>query len=377
MNSMLKTIQALFSGDEIESMKQLDRYSVQVNKKNEEERAFFFTAPICNESGLVKKQFAKNGNNFVFKGSNAEITVVPEGVYLKNKTCHVRMRWTREQSFALSEDSTCLKSDDMLISPTLNGISVIQTYDKEPLYFKFESQSWCKGYPRMNSKCFAYMKEKFVPFVVVNCVYATDGSETGIVGAELAMKKDSDLQYRLRMKSTIENATKLNWEINLYEPKLMQDTTVESRRPNENNAYGNVAFVGHSPDHGVQYLYSRFDFNKIKVDPQKRMKQILLHIPYYMAGEQGFRVAAPFRRFCSFGSNWANKVPSNGVGVTCWSENEHFAFDLTRYLLTNEGKLKENNGIVLCPLKSSGTSVLATADNYSKPQIIEIQYEKE
>lgn len=377
MISMLKSIDELIAESEVESLQQLDRYSIQASTKNNETRAFFFTTPICNESGLVEKRFVKRDNKFIFKGSNGEITIVPEGVYLKNKACYVRIRWTKKQSFLLSEDATCLTSEELIISPTLNGISVVQVYDEVPLYFKFEAQSWCKGYPRMNSKCFAYMKEKFIPFVTVNGVYASTSDENGIAGVEMAMKKDSDLQYRLRMKSASANATKINWEINLYESKLIQDTTVESRRPNENNVYGNVAFLGHSLDHGVQYLYSRFDFDKIKVDPLKRMKRILLHVPYYIAGEQGFRVAAPFRRFCSFGSNWANKVPANGFGVSCWKEKERFVFDLTQYLLTSKGKLKENNGIVLCPSKSNGTSVLATADNYSKPQVIEIQYEKE
>lgn len=377
MISMLKSVCGRFSESEMESVQQLDRYSIQVSTQNNEKNVFCFTTPIYNEGGLVEKRFTKYENSFVFRGSNAEVTVVSEGVYLKNKSCYVRMRWTGKQNFALSEDAACLTSENMVICPTLNGISVTQTYEKEPLYFKFESQPRCKGYPRTNSKCFAYMKEKFVPFATVNCMYAASDDGGIMAGAELAMKKDSDLQYRLRMKPAMEGATKLNWEINLYEPKLMQDTTVESRRPDENNAYGSVAFLGHSPDHGVQYLYSRFDFDRIKTDPLKRMKRVLLHVPYYAAGEQGFRIAAPFRRFCSFGSNWANKVPANGVGVTYRKENEHFVFDLTQHLLTSEGKWKENNGIVLCPSKSDGTSVLATADNYSKPQIIEIQYEKE
>jgi hypothetical protein len=377
MTSTLKAGQALFAANEVESVKRLDRYSVLVTKKDQEESVCFFTTPIYNETGLVERRFVKQKNSFTFRGSNAEIIVMPEGVYLKNKACYVRMRWTRKQSFVLSEDATCLTSEDMSICPTLNGISVTQVYHSEPLYFKFESQPWCKGYARMNSKCFAYMKEKFVPFATVNCVYVGDGNKTELAGAELAMKKDSDLQYRLRMTSTIENATKLNWEINLYEPKLIQDTTVESRRPNENNAYGNVAFLGHSADHGVQYLYSRFDFDKIKVDSLKKMKRILLHVPYYMAGDQNIRVAAPFRRFCSFGSNWANKVPTNGVSVTYWKESDRVVFDLTQYLLAGNGKFKENNGIVLCPSKSNGVSVMATADNYNMPQMIEIQYEKE
>ena len=202
------------------------------------------------------------------------------------------------------------------------------------------------------------MKEKFLPFVTVNCVYVTDGSESNIASAELAMKKHSELQYWLRMTSTVENASMLNWEINLYEPKLMQDTTVESRRPNENNVYGNVAFIGHSPAHGVQYLYSRFDFSKIKVNVEKRMKRVLRCVPYYMAGDQEFRIAAPFQRFCSFGSNWENKASADTIGASWWRSNKCFVFDLTHHLLTNEGKFKENNGIVLSPSKSNGIAVL-------------------
>lgn len=354
-----------------------NRYGFRTTTPEGEERQYLFTTPVFHENGLVRRQFINAGTGFLFQGSKGLMTVLPDGVLLKNEECYVRLCWEKKQRFALSADGECLCSEEMEIRPTLNGVSVLQNYDRKPLYFRFESRPEYRGFARMNSKCFAYMKEKFVPYVTLNSVYAATGETGELSGADLAMIKDGDTRYRFRMTAAAENAQKLNWEINLYEPKLIQDTTVESRRPTENNAYGNVAFLGRSPDHGVQYLYSRFDFGKIKTDPTGKMKRVFLHIPYYAAGEQKFRVAAPFRRFCSFGSNWANKMPADDCDVKYYRQNGYFVFDLSDCLLRENGTWKENNGIVIYPEKSDGVSVLATADNYNMPQMIEIQYEKE
>ena len=48
MTSTLKAGQALFAANEVESVKRLDRYSVLVTKKDQEESVCFFTTPIYN-----------------------------------------------------------------------------------------------------------------------------------------------------------------------------------------------------------------------------------------------------------------------------------------------------------------------------------------
>ena len=58
-------------------------------------------------------------------------------------------------------------------------------------------------------------------------------------------------------------AEHLAWEANFYESKLIQDTTVESKSPKANNVFGDVAFLGSTRDFGTQYLYLRFDYDKL------------------------------------------------------------------------------------------------------------------
>lgn len=378
MNSTFEIVKQRLGDENISENKPYSRYGMNLKMSNGEERLCFFTAPIFNENGLVERKFEKSENGFCFRGSNGEIMVSSSGVLVKNKAYQAKLRWEKEQRFTLSENAGCLRSESMEISPTLNGVLVAQKYEHRPLYFWFESDSKYKGFARMNTKYFAYMKEQYVPYVTLNTVWASDEAVCNMMGADLAMKKDSETQFRFRMTATDPKATKLNWEINLYEPKLIQDTTVESRRPNENNVYGNIAFLGETPDHGVQYLYSRFDLDKIKLDPTKRAKRVFLHVPCYNTrGSQKLCAASPIRRFCSFGSNWANKMPTTDFSVKYRWQNGCFVFDLSDYMLSESGKWKENTGIVLRLAGAKDVLILATADNYNMPQMIEIEYERE
>ena len=374
MFTALNTIYGIVGKENISTLSFEGRYACKLQKKNGVESKFYFATPIANGSVLVEKCFDIFSNGYSFQGSGGKIEIFPEGIVLRNAECEIRFLWEREQSFHISEDHARLTSEEMSISPTFSGVKVMQKY-QGPLYFTCIVQSKKKGHIRMNSKSFAYMKDKFLPHFTLSTMYANKAN--GLLGVNLAMKQEGDTKVRLRMIASDKEATSLCWEMNWYEPKLIQDTTVESARPSENNVYGNIAFLGHTPDHGVQYLYSRFDLTKINADPSQRMERVLLHIPYYQAGEQGFRVFAPFRRFCSFGSNWENKMPASEFCARYEKKNGCFVFDLSQYLLNQNGGFTANTGVVFCSAVADGASILSTADNYDRPQIIEIQYEKE
>ena len=352
------------------------RYGFSFSAKNGEERACFYTVPIMSQTSLVKKRFVKADRSFVFRGSNANVTVLSSGILLQNTEGEFSLSWAQGQNFVLSEDARFLYSEDLTVYPTANGVCVTQDY-QDALYFTLKCRSKRKGNIRMNSKCFAYMKEKFRPYMIFNAMCAIDKEKTKFVGAELGMKQESDTKFRFRMRATDPLAVKLMWEINMYEPKPIQDTTVESRRPKENNAYGDVSFLGHTKDHGTQYLYTKFDFSRIGLASNKAIDRVLLHIPYYGPSCGGVRVFAPAGRFCSFGSNWSNKKSVNHVTVNSGQSNNCLVLDLSQYLIDQHGKIKENTGIVICPEKDSENTVFATADNYFTPQMIEIHYKKE
>ena len=374
MSTALDTIYDITRKENIEALIPEGRYAYHLWQKDGTESKICFTTPIFHGSTPVVKCFDTYPDCFSFQGSKGRIDVRREGVVLHDSECEIRFLWEREQSFHISEDHARLTSEEMSISPTFSGVKVMQKY-QGPLYFTCIVQSKKKGHIRMNSKSFAYMKDKFLPHFTLSTMYANKAN--GLLGVNLAMKQEGDTKVRLRMIASDKEATSLCWEMNWYEPKLIQDTTVESARPSENNVYGNIAFLGHTPDHGVQYLYSRFDLTKINADPSQRMERVLLHIPYYQAGEQGFRVFAPFRRFCSFGSNWENKMPASEFGARYEKKNGCFVFDLSQYLLNQNGGFTANTGVVFCSAVADGASILSTADNYDRPQIVEIQYEKE
>lgn len=374
MFTALDTIYDITRKECIEALIPEGRYAYHLRQKDSAESKICFTTPIFHGSSPVVKCFDTYPDCFSFQGSKGRIDVRREGLVLHDSEYEIRLLWNNEQHFRLSQDRCVLTSEEMSITPTFSGVRITQQYCG-PLYFTCLIKSEKTGYIRMNSKSFAYMRDTFAPVMTLSTMY-TDGNLKN-PGVNLAMKQENESKVYLRMTASDENASHACWEINLYEPKLIMDTTVESARPNENNVYGNVAFLGHTGDHGVQYLYSRFDLSKLENDPRKKMKRFLLYIPYYKAGEQGFRMSAPFRRFCSFGSNWENKMPFTEFGAKYEKCGSYFVFDLSKYLLNEHGRFKENTGIVLYSAAPDGVSILSTADNYDRPQIVEIQYEKE
>lgn len=207
----------------------------------------------------------------------------------------------------------------------------------------------------------------------MNVMYAEDISRHELQPAWMRTLDNGEGKFKVRIAPYERMPCRLAWEINLYEPKLIQDTTVESVRPQENNVFGNMAFIGRNKSVGMQILYSRFDFGRIDRAHQQNMARVLMHIPYYTSGND-LKISAPFRRFCSFGSNWGNKMPFEDYAVPVTRSAGYFTLDISSHLIDKNGRFMLNTGIVIGPKYKDGITVLATADNYITPQIIEIQY---
>ena len=276
--------------------------------------------------------------------------------------------------FAALNSGKLLKSKDFVIYPTLNGVlvkSFIKT-NRLPLTL----QSYGSTTVKSNSKYFAFMSGKFEPQFTINAMYAEDDYGGVFFNAELTAKKRADSVYEVEAFSR-KDATKVVYEMNLYEPKLIQDTTVESRRPNENNVYGSISFMGKSPECGMQYLYSRVDVSKLGKIKDSEFDAVKLYIPYYMTTGASLRLHTPFKRFCSFGSNWSNKIQSTDIHINSNIQKGFFVFDLSTHLLDKRGRLKANEGIVIRPcVADERFSIIATADNYFTPQILQFNYKK-
>jgi hypothetical protein len=174
--------------------------------------------------------------------------------------------------------------------------------------------------------------------------------------------------------SSIGNA--VMFEINLYEPKLFQDTTVESKNPGENNAFGSTAFIGDSETFGEQWLYSRLDYSKISEVVGREIRKVILHIPQYNDSRVALDVFTPVQRFCSFGSTWDNKIAYAAKTAESSAMQRYHNLDLTALLTDrrNHSFIMPEGLVLKSKIKGSGYAAVATGDNYFTPQILEINY---
>ena len=166
------------------------------------------------------------------------------------------------------------------------------------------------------------------------------------------------------------------FEMNLYEPKLFQDTTVESMHPDKNNAYGSIGFIGKTKQHGEQWLYSRPDFSKISDLTSSRIDKVLLHIPVLNGSLENVEVYIPEKRFCSFGSTWNKKVNSSGKVASSNNNGRYITIDVTS-MFTNRSEqiLEYNEGLILKKPKGKNDFIaISTGDCYFSPQILEIKF---
>ncbi len=141
-----------------------------------------------------------------------------------------------------------------VIIPTTNGIAMkCNARGNEKISFTVEV-----GQPfwrvRVNDRCFAIMRKRFRLFVVFSCIGSLDSAGNVIAPARMEYKRLADKKYRITVSATSPLAQSVLFEGSLYENKLSQDTTVESKNPSVNNAFGSVGFTGNTSMYGEQWL---------------------------------------------------------------------------------------------------------------------------
>lgn len=376
MISAFERIKTLMKDGTDKKIGMLNRYAIGVKELPGRSFAFLFSTPVYYQGGMpIPGRFSQKKELYYFKGSSCLVEITPTGVTFQREWGDACIRFETEQEFVLDEQRRYLQSKEMKIYPTFNGIAVHQYHtQKTELVFDTTIKSELK--PKSNGKYFAYRVEKLRPSFVINAMFAQNTAQTVFSGVRLTSKKKSATQYQITMQSMDAAAEHLAWEANFYEPKLIHDTTVESKSPKANNVFGDVAFLGSTRDFGTQYLYLRFDYDKLSDVKTTDITRVTLHIPYYGIQGNSFQVSAPFARFCSFESNWKNRMGSIDLPVDCTIREGVVSFDLSKYMLTDRGSLIVTNGIVLRMTEKKDYAILATADNYLTPQILEFEYKK-
>ncbi len=226
---------------------------------------------------------------------------------------------------------------------------------------------------RSNDRSFALMQEEHSPALVASCIGVIDAAGQILAPVQLQYQKLTDDTYALDFTHHRNDGQAVLYEINLYEPKLFQDTTVESAQPRTNNVFGTVAFLGDTAEYGRQWLYSRPDLSKVQDMLDRKIHRVNLHIP--MLNPAGGRLTAcrAAQRFCSFGSRWDNKVEAAGPEILSTQQAGYHSLDITRRMTDPNQYLTQTEGLILRSC-GPGCSIVATGDSCYAPQILEIRF---
>ena len=333
--------------------------------------AYCFSTPIYHDDTgkLIHLDFSKTKSGYIFKGSNGTISICGNRCVFENREGRIIVSLKDAPSVRASSDSG---HSPITVTPTLNGL--LFSVQGNCLHVTLEAETKQEEPIRFNSSCFAVMKEKFIPRLTLSALYATDGNG-GFSPVEMSYSQSGCSTYDLKLLHTLKDGC-FFFETNLYEPKLFQDTTVESRHPDTNNVYGAIGFIGKTNQFGEQWLYSRPDFSKIPDLTSSRIDKALLHVPILSGCRETVDVYIPQKRFCSFGSTWNKRVSSSGKVASSSSHGKYLTVDVTS-LFTGRADhaLVYNEGVIFKKPKGKNDFIaISTGDCYFAPQILELKF---
>lgn len=319
--------------------------------------AYYGSVPLYSKDNiLLNPKWSKTDYGARFDGVNARVECFNEKVVLRNGGGSVEIDFY----------------DDVLLEPTYNGVMVRCDFGKTKLTVK--AQKPMNIYD--NGCCFALMQGDNAPFLTISCLYGCNGKEKHPIYAH---SEETGAAVRNVVINGKPDTTALFFEINLYAPKIIFDTTVSSAEPTKNNAYGGVAFLGQTEEFGEQSLYTRFDCAQFWDLNFYKVKEANLYLPAYGGdrtnGENAFLSLNDLDfPWCSFGTTWENKVNPSAILSEIRKQLKYEVADVTdiiKRIITR--KELRDFGTVIKASRGYGYRILSTGDNYYRPQILEIK----
>ena len=351
-----------------------NRYRIVSLERDGSRSAYYFGVPIYNDTSkkLLTLSFQEDAEGYHLDGSNSSITLKDGSILLQNKygSCSILMPYVPTLN-----GEKAISYAGAQIYPTTNGIAIKADLNANG-EFRFRLKCSYASYQiRNNYKYFALMRDTFKPFFTMSCIGALGQNGTLFAPASVSFQQISDAEFDLCVFCARENARQALFEVDLHDQKFIQDTTVESKNPNQNNAFGGIAFIGNSDEFGEQWLYSKPDFSILNDIFENHIEKVILYIP--LLNENGMKLSAVglSTRFCSFGSNWDNKIPSDKRTSISDVITGYQKIDISNMITNNHKLLTSSEGwLIKSAVKGSGFSALSTADSFYAPQILEITF---
>lgn len=352
----------------------LNRYGVIFNENDGTHTGYFFSVPLYNTYGknMVHQVFESKNGIYSFHGSNCDVEIGNSIVF---KTDNISCSVVFEEK-VLKKLKTSIANNCGKVLPTTNGLALsLECSCEQHLTFNIVTSIPFLAI-RENNKMFAYMESDFKPLIVISCIGSVDNTGNIIAPALISSEKVDDKSRRIKIQPGSEKTKALLFEINYYESKLFEDTTVESLNPTCNNAFGGTAFIGTSEQFGEQWLYTRVDVSKISELHGKKIYNAVLRVPKLSKDNVQLFAYPVSTRFCSFGSNWDNKVKSSSQKLKVTSKDDCYEINITEILTNPKTKyLIQTNGLIIKPQnRTSVFSTISTGDSYYSPLSLEINY---
>ncbi len=375
IHSVLEEIKKIRSGNLIDvHHADHNRYMVLVNEADRTKTAYYFSVPIRNKTTrrIVDIKFCHHGGKSTFVGSSGAISL-NESILFEGEegSCTICLPGSLSKK---TEKTIYMEALSAMteITPTLNG-----------LLFKVPCSSKLAPFVHLrtdrsfetilsNDRCFSLMKEKFKPFITASCIGCLNQSMSMIAPCELYSQETGPQEYKLSFVPKSTAARYILYEINMHENKLLQDTTVESLHPTLNNAFGGIAYLGDSAEYGEQWLYSRLDFSNLTELYRKSIMKAVLHLPNLNNSRCTLTANRISARFCSFGSNWSNKISMTELLNHSTISNGYYHLDITEVIKNAQNG--SNNFVVKSNPWAKTPAVVSTADSYYQPQILEVKF---
>ena len=322
-----------------------------LRKTNRDLSVYYCSLPIFIHGHLLNPLWVKSGDCYIYEGINARICVAGERVIMENENGKAEVSFDGEVE----------------LQPTYNGIVAESSENNVKVFIRADADRCV----RENGSFWALMKSEYQPFFVLSGLFGR--VKGGLCPLKMKAKREKD-----EFEVTIEGGTdteKLLFEMNLHVPKLIFDTTVESKSPTKNNVFGSVAFLGRTEEYGEQWLYSRIDSMRMSDLSGYRVESAKLYLPRLDNGVSGKLEAYKLGSvWCSFGISWDTKVAFSEKmkGVKSWGSYEEIEIsDIVRDMLRVQEA--RNPGFVIKSREGSNCIAVATGDSYYRPQILKIQ----
>lgn len=321
-----------------------------LRRTNRNLSAYYCSLPVFVHGHLLKPLWVKRGNSCVYEGINARICVTDERAIMENENGKAEVRFYGEVE----------------LQPTYNGIVAESSGNNVKIFIKADTNHCV----RENGSFWALMKSEYQPFFVLSGLFGR--VKGGLCPLKIEAKQEKD-GFEITIEGGV-NTDKLLFEMNLHVPKLIFDTTVESKNPTKNNVFGSVAFLGQTEEYGEQWLYSRIDSMRMSDLSEYRVESAKLYLPRLDKGGGKLEAYKLGSAWCSFGTSWDTKAEFSEKIKEVERQGQYEEIDISD-IVRDMLRVKEarNPGFVVKSREGNSCMTVATGDSYYRPQILKIQ----